>query len=39
MLPFRLPAYTLNLNLLERVWRFFKQQSACVIGRGLIERN
>jgi transposase len=29
VLPFWLPAYTPNLNLLERVWRFLKQNLAC----------
>ncbi len=29
LLPFWLPAYTPNLNLLERVWRFLKQKLAC----------
>ena len=29
MLPFWLPAYAPNLNLLERVWRFLKQKLAC----------
>ena len=29
MLPFWLPAYSPNLNLLERVWRFLKQKLAC----------
>jgi transposase len=29
VLPFWLPAYCPNLNLLERVWRFLKQKLAC----------
>ena len=29
VLPFWLPAYAPNLNLLERVWRFLKQKLAC----------
>lgn len=29
MTPFWLPAYTPNLNLIERVWRFLKQKLAC----------
>jgi len=29
LLPFWLPAYAPNLNLLERVWRFLKQNLAC----------
>jgi transposase len=29
LLPFWLPAYTPNLNLLERVWCFLKQKLAC----------
>ena len=29
MLPFWLPAYAPNLNLLERVWRFLRQKLAC----------
>jgi transposase len=29
LLPFWLPAYAPNLNLLERVWRFLKQKLAC----------
>jgi hypothetical protein len=28
-LPFWLPAYAPNLNLLERVWHFLKQKLAC----------
>lgn len=27
--PFWLPAYTPNLNLIERVWRYLKQKLAC----------
>lgn len=27
--PFWLPVYTPNLNLIERVWRFLKQQLTC----------
>lgn len=29
LIPFWLPAYTPNLNLIERVWRFLKQKLAC----------
>ena len=29
VLPFWLPAYCPNLNLMERVWRFLKQKLAC----------
>lgn len=29
VLPFWLPKYAPHLNLLERVWRFLKQQLAC----------
>lgn len=29
VLPFWLPVYAPNLNLLERVWRFLKQKLAC----------
>ena len=29
VLPFWLPAYCPNFNLLERVWRFLKQKLAC----------
>ena len=29
MLPFWLPTYTPNINLLERVWRFLKHKLAC----------
>jgi transposase len=29
VLPFWLPTYAPHLNLLERVWRFLKQQLAC----------
>jgi hypothetical protein len=29
ILPFWLPAYSPNLNLLERVWRFLKHKLAC----------
>jgi transposase len=29
VLPFWLPTYCPNLNLLERVWRFLKQKLAC----------
>lgn len=29
MIPFWLPAYTPQLNLIERVWRFLKQKLAC----------
>ncbi len=29
IVPFWLPAYTPNLNLIERVWRFLKQKLAC----------
>jgi len=29
VIPFWLPVYTPNLNLIERVWRFLKQKLAC----------
>lgn len=29
IIPFWLPVYTPNLNLIERVWRFLKQKLAC----------
>lgn len=29
IIPFWLPAYTPNLNLIERVWRYLKQKLAC----------